>query len=352
MAHRKRRVHQHIMEDASYQLIKEYLPSEWVVRRYNPDYGINYVVEIFDYIDNERRIAEALGDMFFVQAKSMDKTRIEKVRVYPRFNVEKGPLKEDRSEFRDIEVIKYAVDRDLLLTVESMGAGVPVLLLLVCLDTRRIFYVCLNDMIEKVIIPSEWDYAKRQGKKQILIPVRNEITPDARSHLPLRMFARRMKLYSAFLKFVYQERELHFVESLDDDRSYRDYVRILEYLRKVLHFVNIIKRYDIWQTEWAILRDLYKELVELEQRIATAVFTISNTPRTKVHKIPEVLPDFQYTPPRLVIDIQTFWDRLVNLSEIHEEIWREKYLPTFLGDLLWEVELGEESQPVKKAEER
>ncbi len=54
MAHTKRRVRQHIMEEQSYRLFRDLIPDEWAVHEYRPDYGIDLVVEIFKYIDEER----------------------------------------------------------------------------------------------------------------------------------------------------------------------------------------------------------------------------------------------------------------------------------------------------------
>ena len=54
MAHKKRRVFQHVMEDHSYEIIKRSLPQEWVIREFNrPDYGIDLVIELFEKIDEE-----------------------------------------------------------------------------------------------------------------------------------------------------------------------------------------------------------------------------------------------------------------------------------------------------------
>ena len=42
MAHKKQRVIQHIMEDKSFQVIKDCLPKEWVIREFNhPDYSVD-----------------------------------------------------------------------------------------------------------------------------------------------------------------------------------------------------------------------------------------------------------------------------------------------------------------------
>ncbi|WP_222610269.1 DUF4365 domain-containing protein [Synechococcus elongatus] len=63
---RKRRSINQIKEDISCQIFREKIPEAWVVHEYKPDYGIDYVVELFDYIDNKKTVAETLGESFFV----------------------------------------------------------------------------------------------------------------------------------------------------------------------------------------------------------------------------------------------------------------------------------------------
>jgi hypothetical protein len=100
-------------------------------------------------------------------------------------------------------VLKLNLDTAELMTVEAMGAALPVLLFVVALDTERVFYVCLNDYIDKVLLPDNPDY-KSQESKIICIPIRNEITADEASLIPLRHYATRPKLYAAFTRFTYQ----------------------------------------------------------------------------------------------------------------------------------------------------
>jgi len=61
-----KRNRQHIIEDESETILKSLIPSEWVLRKLSPDYGIDYNVEIFE--NNE-----STGVHFFVQLKGTDK---------------------------------------------------------------------------------------------------------------------------------------------------------------------------------------------------------------------------------------------------------------------------------------
>ena len=148
-------------------------------------------------------MAETLGEHVFVQLKSTLRTEIETVKVYGRGNVAKGPLQHSKQESFTIEVIKFEIDTNELLTVETMGPGMPVLLVLVTLDQFRAFYVCLNDLIDKVIIPEDPQYTDK-GKKTIYVPVKNEITADPVSLTGIRFYGKRAKAYSAFTLFEYQ----------------------------------------------------------------------------------------------------------------------------------------------------
>ena len=54
MAHVERRPLQHVMEDESVKVLQGLLPKEWVIRPYHRDYGIDYVIELFNYVDRRR----------------------------------------------------------------------------------------------------------------------------------------------------------------------------------------------------------------------------------------------------------------------------------------------------------
>lgn len=107
MAHKKRRVAQHIMDDQSLQIIKDTLHKEWVVRDYKPDYGIDIAVELFEHIEGSEVITETLGEWFFAQVKSVARTSTNKLKYYHRYNVEMEPLRHDKNEHVEIDVIPF-----------------------------------------------------------------------------------------------------------------------------------------------------------------------------------------------------------------------------------------------------
>lgn len=303
MARPKRRPAQHIMEDESVRLLRTVLPKEWVIRDYRPDYGIDLVVELFKYIDSEKKMAETLGETLFLQLKSISTTSIETVRVFSRGNVAKGPLQTREDSFLDIDVIKLPVDTVELFTVETMGYGYPVLLILACLDLQRLFFVCLNDLIDKVIIPEDPEYAEK-GTKSLMIPVRNDLRTEA-GETALRFYAKRSKLLSAFTLFEYQRNELDYASGSPPESI----ARLLE------HFLRLLDRLDIWNNsvEWGWgLVSWYRE--QLDNWKAAL--------------------DQLGPAPKVLADAYRIWSGLVSLSHNYEEVCREWFMPTELSQYL------------------
>jgi hypothetical protein len=303
MARPKRRPIQHIMEDASFRLLRETLPEEWVIRDYRPDYGIDLAVELFKYIDNEHKVAETLGETLFLQLKSIATINIETVRVFSRGNVAKGALNEKKESYLDIDVIKFQLDTTELFTIETMGHGTPVLLVLACLNVRRLFFVCLNDLIDKVIIPEDPDYGE-QGTKTLFVPIRNELGTLV-GNTALRFYAKRSKLFAAFNVFEYQRNELHYAYGSPPEAV----AALLQ------HFIRLLDRLDIWDNsvEWGWgLVGWYREQLD-NWKIALE----------------------RYGPaPEVLADAARIWTGLVALSHNYEEICREWFLPTDLSQYL------------------
>lgn len=318
----KRRVLQHIMEDRSTLLFRSLIPEEWAVHEYSPDYGIDLVVEVFKYVDEARTKADTLGELFFVQLKSVRQTTTQKLVVRSRMNVEKALSPSPSEESMEIEVIPFQLDTDEIMTIQAMGSGAPVLLVLVCLDLNRAFFVCLNDYVEKIIIPEDPAYAAR-GSKTIYIPVKNEIKNEAVALVPLRFYAKRAKHYAAFVKFLYQRAEVELllqsfrIEEEDlghgaeagQDRQPRD-SRLRAALR---HFIGVIRRLPIWQDieMWATIEQYRLRIEQFEAQLA----------------------DPNFTGWQLDHAAWGLWHGLAVLASNYEELCREWFLPTYLAQL-------------------
>lgn len=330
MGKKKRRVTQHMMEEYSESVFRTILPREWVIHDYKPDYGIDKIVEIFKYLPDEDGVAETLGELLFIQLKCVKEIEIEKVKVYPRDNVEKKPLVESKKEPpKEIEIIKFSLETSELLTVQSMGYAIPVLLVLVSYNTGRTFFVCLNDLIDKVILPKDPKYGEK-ATKTIYIPVSNEIKNEKEALMPLRFYAKRAKLFSAFMKFEYQCSELdydipHSINGLSDIP-----------IDKVLHFITILERLDIWLDceMWGIIKMHYQELIDIKLALLNVSDkTIDEFLKKRGMMKSRELDDFQ-KKFIFVSSVPNLWQKLRSLSHVYEEMCREWFLPTYLSSLL------------------
>lgn len=328
------------MEDESLKLIRNVLPKEWVIRDYKPDYGIDISIELFEPVENTTSF-DTLGEWFFAQVKSVQKTNIKTIKVYSRGNVEKSELKTDKKDFLTIDVIPFQIDTDELLTIQAMGAGVPVLLILATLDTNKLYFVCLNDLLDKCIIPEDRNFDAKKTKT-IHIPVKNEITKDGILLGSIKFLAKRPKLYAAFSKFTYQKGEIESVISSFSLLSVSNIVQSSD-LDMLIHFINIIKRYDFWKTTnmWTVIRDCYNKILKIEQ-VLKCIKNDGALPKELIlhgHKwvTENELSEFGQDELLLfmfISEIQILWSNLTNLNDMYEEICREWFLPTYLAQLM------------------
>src|SRR5690606_20301004 len=107
-----------------------------------------------------------------------------------------------------IDVVKFQLDTAELYTIERMSNAVPVLLFVVDVNKDQVYFLCLNDYIDKVLIPSDPNYYEKKTKT-IYIPRKNLLTSN--SLFPLIWYAKRPKLYSLFNKIRYQVTEMEYM---------------------------------------------------------------------------------------------------------------------------------------------
>ena len=81
----------------------------------------------------------------------------------------------DRSSW-DISVANFQIDVSDVLTVELLGPAVPVLLILVDVQSERAFFVCLNDYLEKVILPEDPEF-NQEARSSFRFPLRTRYCP-------------------------------------------------------------------------------------------------------------------------------------------------------------------------------
>lgn len=312
MCKKKQRSVNQVKEEISIQVLREKLPEEWVIHSYGADYGIDCVVELFDYIDEDKKIAETLGENFFVQLKASDCVDYSTRKAYCRGNVSKGALNEDKDNFIDISVAKFQLEMPEILTIQSMGVAIPVLLVLVDINTKKSFFICLNDYIDKVLIPEDPEYLSK-GSKTIYIPLANEISTTEDSLVPLRAYGKRSKMYGAFGTFSYQLKEIWRIQG----RSAAPHkIEFDQGIAMIQTFVDIALRQDIWSSHefWEPMSLSHLELNKLKTKLMKGVN-------------PEDYYQF------LTYCSDYIWHRLTNLANMYEELVREWFMPTYLAQL-------------------
>lgn len=309
---KKQRSLNQVKEEISIRVLREKLPIEWVIHSYGADYGIDCVVELFDFVDDDKKIAETLGENFFVQLKSSDCIEYATKRVFGRGNVAKGKLSENTDEFTELPIAKFQLEMSDILTIQSMGIAIPVLLILVDTNTEKAFFICLNDYIDKILIPEDPNYSSK-GSKTIYIPLANEIKNEEFALIALRAYGKRAKMYGAFSLFNYQMKEILRLQgkaALSHEAS-PDYV-----FDMIGTFVDIALRQDIWAGHefWKPMEWSHRELLNLKNELKKGIK-------------PE---DSKYL---LQFCEEHVWHRLTNLSNMYEELVREWFMPSYLSML-------------------
>lgn len=298
------------MEEKSFSIVKNLLPPAWVIHEYRPDYGIDFSIEPFEPVNGD--VSETLGEHLFVQLKSVQSLATKSISVVPRYNVEKRPLKQENAAAQNkestiaIDVIPFKIDTNDLVTVQAMGAAATVLLVLVALDCDRVFFVCLNDLVDKIVEPEDPEFRKK-GTKQVMIPLRNEITNNAESLVPLRLFSKRAKFYTAISKFAYQTHELSYATESVGLESHQD-----AYKNTLRHFIAVLRALTIWDASehWPLVEHYRAQLGRLEA----------------------ILDGREQTTIGIQAEAEIFWQGLNALGRTFEEVSREWFLPTYLSE--------------------
>jgi hypothetical protein len=310
MAKAKQRSEQHLIDEKGQLLLKSLLPQHWVLREYRPDYGLDYALEIFSPPSSALKYitCETLGEHIFIQLKSVSSTKGLLSKLHCRVSIEKQSEKLMKGEQAGtLDAIRFSLETSELVTVERMGIGVPVLLVIADVSTSKCYFVCLNDYIDKILIPKHDDYTTK-GSRSIHIPCMNEIG-TAFGEAALRWYAKRSKLYAAFQRFIFQEAELQYARDSD------------EFVSMARYFASRIKNYDFWDDMemWIHIKhygDILKKFVS-DGRPNLINF---DTKETMINE--DIL---------VTLDILELWRCLALLARNYEDINREWYLPTALG---------------------
>ena len=159
-------------------------------------------------------------------------------------NVERFRYEENRKDVvSQIDTLPISIEPSELVTVQRMGAGLPVLLVRADLDQQKCYFVCLNDYIDKILLPQHGKDALSHSRT-IHIPALNDLADMTIGHTAIRWYGKRPKLYAAFQKFIYQQAELAW--SSENEQEHR---------RLANHCAGILLGYDFWDNTpmWEIL---------------------------------------------------------------------------------------------------
>lgn len=211
-----------------------------------------------------------------------------------------------------METIRVAIDTSELKTVERMGVAVPVLLVVADLTAERCYFCCLNDYIDKILIPRYDDYTSK-NTRTIHVPIANEIgEPVGLS--ALRWYAKRAKLYAAFQRFTYQAAELNYAWESS------------AFLPMARYFASRIVNYDFWDdTEMWPLIAYYGSKIRHFLETGQAALIRPDTSSSV-----STMDDFSEEDFRLA-EILELWRILAALPRNYEDVCREWFLPTALG---------------------
>lgn len=317
MAAGKQRPEQHLIDQDGISLLRSKLPRHWLLREYRPDYGLDFTIETFKDLKppgdgGRRQTFETLGEHVFVQLKSVARPPIHALNIYGRGNVEKAPeILNLEDKVARIDTYRFQLEMSELVTIERMGIGVPVLLVIADLERQRCSFVCVNDYIDKILIPKHDDY-RASGSRTIHVPLWTEIGSDVGT-VGLRWYAKRAKLLAAFQRFAFQYSELQWPDN-GDWRALASY------------FGKRIVQYDFWDDT---------EMCEPIRYHAAGLRRFLETGQPGYFKVPREAPDgvdidaFQKHYEKQ--DVFELWRLLALLPKTYEDIWREWFLPTALG---------------------
>lgn len=319
----KRQSEQHLIDAEGQRLLRSCLPRHWVLREYRPDYGLDFSLEIFapakegDYT----KTYETLGEHIFIQLKSVNSCEVKPLKLYGRMNVEKSREVLNKDHLvGEIETIRFQLDTPELVTVERMGVGVPVLLVVADISRKECFFVCLNDYIDKIFVPRYEDY-RTTATRIIHVPVLNQVRVEAPRQVALRWYAKRPKLFAAFQRFVFQQAELKYSWPTPDGPNMAKY------------FAERIASYDFWDdTEmWPLIARYGAAvrrfiatgspgLMKINQELIASEITHGDKQAAQ-----ELADHFKH------LEVPELWRLLAVLPRNYEDVCREWFLPTGLG---------------------
>ena len=314
MAKAKQQSIQHQIDEEGENLLRSKLPRSWKLRNYRPDYGLDFGLELFDEFPDDwdrTSVVETLGEHLFVQLKTVARGNPLPLQIYGRSNVEKGREKLHKDDkIGVLQTYRISLDTATLATVDRMGVAIPVLLVIADLSANRCFYVCINDYIDKILVP-KFGSLEGANSRTIHVPVLNEIgVSDGK--VGLHWYGKRAKLFAAFQRFMFQNVELQHVYG-EDHKALAKY------------FAERISGYEFWTTTtmWP--------MVELLGQAVKRFQETGNPGLTRRFEVPAAFDNDEFKTWMDDSEIKELWRQLSLLPQMYEDICREFFLPTSVG---------------------
>lgn len=305
---------QQLIDAVGQNLLRSVLPSHWILREYRPDFGLDFALELFEARDADidgPAGMQTLGEHIFIQLKSVRSPNPRMVSVPERGNVQKNVAAVDSGVVGSMLTYRHALDMEELVTVERMGIGAPVLLVIADLQEQRCSFVCLNDYIDRVLVPAHSDYRSAKSRT-VHVPVDNDLT-STRGQRAVRWYGKRAKLLAAFQRFNYQYVELRYAQGHGD---------LLPLARA---FASKAVAYDFWDD---------RELPVPVGEAAAALRRFAATGYIAEPQDASTGSDPAFDTLLREQSILDLWRRLELLGRTFEDVWQEWYLPTGIGSLL------------------
>jgi hypothetical protein len=321
----KKQTEQHLIDEQGQQLLRARLPRHWRLREYRPDYGLDFALELFAEPKSQEKgplTYETLGEHLFIQLKTVESAEIKPLSIYARGNVEKARETLDKAKLvGSLETVRFSLETSEIVTVERMGVGVPVLLVVADLSRSKCFFVCLNDYIDKILVPRHEDYRSKEHRT-IHVPVMNEIGEPVPGRVALRWYGKRAKLYSAFQRFVFQWAELQYAWGTPEAEPMAKY------------FAARLRAYDFWtDTEmWPLLQHYGDAVQRFLNGTELGLLQLDADAILKATEGDKVLAAEMEAGLRKEEFFQ-LWKFLSVLPRNYEDVYREWFLPTALGYL-------------------
>jgi hypothetical protein len=166
------------MEDQSWLLLQQLLPSSWIMRRCSKDYGVDAEVEIVD-------AGAVTGERVWIQLKARRCIPRRIWRFKPRIELD-PEITQDGS--LSVEYVQARVDTRLL--EYALQCPFPLLLMEADLSTRQVYWLPLRDDI-LVSVDKRCPQWRAQRNVTLKIPSWNELLRDREfDHYGIRWYGR------------------------------------------------------------------------------------------------------------------------------------------------------------------